>query len=215
MKTKGTQIGGATEGPRRRRLNAGRCRGDWCSVDGDSWNRARDSSEAGVARVAQDDGAGRVRPRREGGDAASGLGRGRGRPWGRVARERLGSKVKRSEWSNFGGERLLGAANGNDPKKRIQGIKKQSREGEDCAARGKEGGLRVACAGDFLHAGDKSIQRDHFFAELVLLVYGLQGSQLVDASCAMGSGHSLQGQVTKKLHEIVDAHGAPRECTFG
>src|SRR5258708_38553768 len=101
MKTKGTQIGGATEGPRRRRLNAGRCRGDWCSVDGDSWNRARDSSEAGVARVAQHDGAGRVRPRREGGGAALGFGGGTGRILGRVAPESIRSKVKRRDWSNF------------------------------------------------------------------------------------------------------------------
>ncbi len=40
-------------------------------------------------------------------------------------------------------------------------------------------------------------------------------ARLFAASCAMGTGHSLQGQVTKKLHEIADAHGAPRECTFG
>ena len=47
-------------------------------------------------------------------DADGGLrfGRGRGRPWGRVARVFLRSKVESSEWSNFGGERLLGAANG-------------------------------------------------------------------------------------------------------
>ena len=87
-----------------------------------------------VGSVAGSDGALQRMDREE----ASRFGRGRGRPWGRVARERLGSKVKRSEWSNFGGERLLGAANGNDPKKRIQGIKKQSREGEESAARGKE-----------------------------------------------------------------------------
>ncbi len=48
-------------------------------------------------------------------DADGGLrfepGRGR-RPWGRVARVFFRSKVESSEWSNFGGERLLGAANG-------------------------------------------------------------------------------------------------------
>jgi hypothetical protein len=31
----------------------------------------------------------------------------------------LGSKVKDSEWRNFGVERLLGAANGDEPKGRI------------------------------------------------------------------------------------------------
>jgi len=41
----------------------------------------------------------------------------------------LGSKVKDSEWRNFGGERLLGAVNGDQPGRKIQGIKKQSREG--------------------------------------------------------------------------------------
>ena len=46
-------------------------------------------------------------------DGGLGFQRGRGRPWGRVARVFLTSKVKVSEWSNFGGERLLGAANGN------------------------------------------------------------------------------------------------------
>ena len=50
----------------------------------------------------------------------------------------LRSKVKVSERSNFGGERLLGAANGDERKRGIHGIKRQSREGEDCAARGKE-----------------------------------------------------------------------------
>src|SRR6266851_9261825 len=40
---------------------------------------------------------------------------GTGRPWGRVARGTFTSKVKSSEWSNFGGERLLGAANGDEP----------------------------------------------------------------------------------------------------
>ena len=42
-------------------------------------------------------------------DGASGFGPGRGRPWGRVARVFLRSKVKVSEWSIFVGERLLGA----------------------------------------------------------------------------------------------------------
>jgi hypothetical protein len=47
-------------------------------------------------------------------DADGGLGfePGRGRPWGRVARVKLRGKVKSSEWSNFGVEQLLGAANG-------------------------------------------------------------------------------------------------------
>src|SRR6266478_4675320 len=49
------------------------------------------------------------------------FGRERGRPWGRVAQGLLRSKVKSSEWSNFGGERLLGAANGDEPKRRIHG----------------------------------------------------------------------------------------------
>jgi hypothetical protein len=31
----------------------------------------------------------------------------------------LGSKAKDSEWSNFGGERLLGAANGDEPKREL------------------------------------------------------------------------------------------------
>jgi len=31
----------------------------------------------------------------------------------------LGSKVKDSEWRNFGGERLLGAVNGDEPGRRI------------------------------------------------------------------------------------------------
>jgi len=31
----------------------------------------------------------------------------------------LRSKVKDSEWSNFGGERLLGAANGEEPKREL------------------------------------------------------------------------------------------------
>jgi hypothetical protein len=50
---------------------------------------------------------------------------------------RLGSKVKRSEWSNFGGERLLGAANGNEPKRGIHGIEKQPVKGKR-ALRGRK-----------------------------------------------------------------------------
>jgi len=76
--------------------------------------------------------------RRVEGDGTLGFQPGRGRPWERVARGHLRSKVKSSEWSKFGGERLLGAANGDEARRRIHGIKKQSREGEDCAARGKE-----------------------------------------------------------------------------
>ena len=75
------------------------------------------------------------------GDGASRFGPGRGRPWGRVAWLSLAGKVKSSEWRIFGGERLLGASNGNEPKRRIHGIKRQSREGEECAARGKESRL--------------------------------------------------------------------------
>ncbi len=48
------------------------------------------------------------------GEGASRFGPGRGRPWGRVARGFVRSKVKSSEWSNLGGERLLGAANGDE-----------------------------------------------------------------------------------------------------
>ena|ERR1700687_345206 len=55
------------------------------------------------------------------GDEASGFGPGRGRPWGRVARVFLRSKVKVSEWRIFGVERLLGAANGDEPKRGIRG----------------------------------------------------------------------------------------------
>jgi len=50
------------------------------------------------------------------GDGASRFGPGRGRPCGRVARVYLRRKVKISEWSNFGVERLLEAANGDEPK---------------------------------------------------------------------------------------------------
>src|SRR5712692_5113794 len=49
--------------------------------------------------------------RRVDGQGASRFGRGSGRPWGRVARVSVRSKVKRREWSNFGREQLLGAAN--------------------------------------------------------------------------------------------------------
>jgi len=48
-----------------------------------------------------------------------------GAPWGRVPRVFLRSKVKVSEGSNFGGERLLGAANGDEPRRGIHGIKKR------------------------------------------------------------------------------------------
>jgi hypothetical protein len=50
--------------------------------------------------------------RRVDGDGGLRFGRGRGRPWGRVARGFFRSKVESSEWSNFRDERLLGAANG-------------------------------------------------------------------------------------------------------
>src|ERR1700687_426957 len=71
------------------------------------------------------------------GDGASRLGPGRERPWGRVARGFIGSKVKSSEWWKFGVEWLLGAANGDEPKRTSYRIKKESR-GERiglCAAR--------------------------------------------------------------------------------
>jgi hypothetical protein len=70
--------------------------------------------------------------RRVDGGGTLGFGRGQGRPWGRVARVYLRRKVKSSEWSNFGVERLLEAANGDEPKRRTHGIEKQSREGEKC-----------------------------------------------------------------------------------
>jgi len=57
--------------------------------------------------------------RRVDGEGASRFGPGRGRPWGRVARGFIRSKVKVSEWRNFGVERLLGAANGDEPIPRI------------------------------------------------------------------------------------------------
>ena len=56
-------------------------------------------------------------------DGASGFVPGRGRPWGRVARVQLAGKVKSSERSNFEGERLLGAANGDEPREEITGSK--------------------------------------------------------------------------------------------
>ena len=45
----------------------------------------------------------------------------------------MGSKVKVNEWLIFGVERLLGAANGDEPKRGIHGIRKQSREVKECA----------------------------------------------------------------------------------
>jgi hypothetical protein len=53
-----------------------------------------------------------------------------GRPWGRVARVRLAGKVKSSEWSNLGVERLLGAANGDEPKRGVHGIKNNPVKGK-------------------------------------------------------------------------------------
>ena len=47
------------------------------------------------------------------------VGRGQGRPCGRVARGSLGSKGKVSEWRNFKVEWLLVAANGEEPQGRI------------------------------------------------------------------------------------------------
>jgi hypothetical protein len=71
--------------------------------------------------------AGRGAGRRVGEDGASRFGPEQGRPWGRVARLCLAGKVKSSEWSNFGAERLLGAANGDEPTRGIHGITGQSR----------------------------------------------------------------------------------------
>src|SRR5882762_10301182 len=68
-------------------------------------------------------------------DGPSRFGRGRGRPWGRVARGFFKSKVETSEWSNFGGERLLGAANGDRPKRRIQVSKSNPIDGGACSLR--------------------------------------------------------------------------------
>ncbi len=62
---------------------------------------------------------------------ASRFGPGLGRPWGRVARVFLRSKVKVSEWSNFGGERLLGAANGNGRPVKSLGMRKVQISGVD------------------------------------------------------------------------------------
>jgi hypothetical protein len=66
---------------------------------------------------------------------ASRFGPGRGRPWGRVARGFIGSKVKVSEWRNFGVEWLLGAANGDEPQQEFGGIKRQAAKGEEGAKR--------------------------------------------------------------------------------
>ena len=41
--------------------------------------------------------------------------------------------------------------------------------------------MRDARAGDFIHAGDKSIQRDHSFPELPLFLYGLSGTQAMNS----------------------------------
>ena len=57
-------------------------------------------------RAVNEDGASRLRP-------------GRARTWVRVARRFIRSKVKGSEGRNFGVERLLGAANGEEPKRGI------------------------------------------------------------------------------------------------
>jgi hypothetical protein len=48
---------------------------------------------------------------------ASRFGPGQERPWGRVARGLLRSKVIVSEWQIFGVEWLLGAANGDEPER--------------------------------------------------------------------------------------------------
>src|SRR5229473_8464627 len=69
------------------------------------------------------------------GEGGSRFGLGRGRPWGRVARVFLRSKAKVSEWSNLGGERLLGAANGDEPKRRIQESKSSPIDGGACSLR--------------------------------------------------------------------------------
>ncbi len=61
--------------------------------------------------------------RRANEEGASRLAPGHGRPWGRVAWVRLRSKVKLSERSKFGGEWLLGAANGGELMRRITGSK--------------------------------------------------------------------------------------------
>src|SRR6266852_9765600 len=68
------------------------------------WNRVcvrrQESERVRVGGVGSTDGEGGLR-----------FGRGLGRPWRRVARVSFRSKVKRREWSNFGREQLLGAAN--------------------------------------------------------------------------------------------------------
>ena len=73
--------------------------------------------------------------RRVDADGGSGFEPGRGRPWGRVARVKLRGKVKSSEWRIFGVERLLGAANGNRPKRRIQESKSNPIDGGACSLR--------------------------------------------------------------------------------
>ena len=70
------------------------------------------------------------------GEGASRFAWGRGRPWARIAQGFIRSKVKSSEWRNFGVERFLGAANGDEPKRRIHGIKKRSCEVR-CAWQGR------------------------------------------------------------------------------
>jgi len=73
------------------------------------WNRVcvrrQESERVRVGGVGSTDGEGGLR-----------FGRGLGRPWRRVARVSLRSKVKRRERSNLCRERLLGAANGDRPK---------------------------------------------------------------------------------------------------
>jgi hypothetical protein len=41
--------------------------------------------------------------------------------------------------------------------------------------------MRAARAGDFIHASDKSIQRDHSFPELPFFLYGLSGTQAMNS----------------------------------
>ena len=68
-------------------------------------------------------------------DRACDFGRGLGQPWGRVARVKLRGKVKSSEWWIFGVEWLLGAANGDRPKTRIQESKSNPMDGGACTLR--------------------------------------------------------------------------------
>jgi len=68
-------------------------------------------------------------------ERACDFGRGLGRPWGRVARVKLRGKVKSSEWWIFGVEWLLGAANGDRPKTRIQESKSNPMDGGACTLR--------------------------------------------------------------------------------